>query len=126
VCDVSISEIEKRVRDLIIDWVELHNYKVRPESLETFEYSLKHVFGLEDRYIVRADLSLSASGHIPTDFGMMRISFVYRGKLISCYAKLGVEYMHTKLSRSGADVEVHMTPIREKFVRTLEVHCAEV
>lgn len=56
---------------------------------------------------------------------MMRISFVYGGKLVSCCAKLGVEYMHTKLSRYGADVEVHAIPIREKLVRSLEVHCAE-
>ena len=123
---MSISEIEKRVRDIIIDWAELHDYKVRPESLESFEYSLKRALGLEDRHIVRADLSVPTSGRTPTGFGMMHISFVYRGKLVSCYAKLGVEYMHTKLTRYGANVEVHMIPVREKFVRSLEVSCAEV
>jgi hypothetical protein len=123
---MSISEIEKRVRDLVIDWAELHEYKVKPEHLEGFEQSLKRAFGLEDRHIWRADISVPASRHTPIDFGAMHVSFVYGGKLISCYVKLGVEYMHTELTRYGANVEVHMIPIREKFAKALEVHCAEV
>jgi len=123
---MSVSEIEKRVRDLVIDWVELHEYKVRPEHLEGFEQSLKRAFGLEDRHIWRVDISVPASRHTPIGFGAMQLSFVYGGKLISCYVKLGVEYMHTELTRYGANVEVHMIPIREKFAKALEVHCAEV
>jgi len=118
-----ISDIERRVGNIIAKWIEHLDYKIEPSDLRDLEHSLMHELGLEHGELWRVDLDVSSSRYVPFGYGSMEINFVHRGKLVSCHVELDVEYAWTRLSQFGADAKVYIVP---ESVRNLNVKCSVV